>query len=288
MRKLFIVLEMIKFEHTVFALPFAFLGAFLAAGDFPGWSVTLWIVLAMMGARSAAMAFNRVVDRRYDALNPRTAGRPLPRGLLSRGFVMAFVVAASALFFLAAWKLNPLALALSPMALAVILIYSYTKRFTSLSHLFLGLALGMAPMGGWVAVTGGLDIPPLYLSGAVLLWVAGFDIIYACQDVEFDRRVDLYSLPRKLGVKRALLLSRLLHVAMVILLGMSFSFFPLSPVSWFGLLVVAVALIYEQRLVSPSNLSRVNAAFFTVNGVISVALFLFIGLDLCLYAWEKY
>ena len=284
MRKLFIVLEMIKFEHTIFALPFAFLGAVLAAGGFPGWDVTLWIVLAMAGARSAAMAFNRVVDERYDALNPRTADRPLPRGLLSRGFVMTFVVAASALFFLAAWKLNPLTLALSPVALAVILIYSYTKRFTSLSHLFLGLALGMAPMGGWVAVTGGLDIPPLYLSAAVLLWVAGFDIIYACQDVAFDRTVGLHSVPRKWGVKRALVLSSLLHVGMVILLGMAFSFFPLSAVSWLGLGVVAAALVYEHRLVSPEDLSRVNAAFFTVNGVISVALLLFIGLDLCLYA----
>ena len=237
----------------------------------------------MVGARSAAMAFNRIVDKRYDALNPRTAGRPLPQGVLDGGFVMAFVVATSALFFLAAWMLNPLALILSPIALGVILLYSYTKRFTSLSHFFLGLSLAMAPMGGWVAVTARLDMPPLYLSAAVLLWVAGFDIIYACRDVEFDRQVGLYSLPSKLGLKRALFLSSLFHVGMMLLLARAFLLFPLSLLSWSGLFVVAVALIYEHHLVSPNDLSRVNASFFALNGVISVALLLFVGLDLCLF-----
>ncbi len=280
--KLLIVLEMIKVEHTVFALPFAYLGAFLAARGFPGWERSFWILVAMVGARSAAMGFNRLVDMRIDAQNPRTSGRALPRGLVSTGFVTIFVVASAGLLFVAAWMLNPLSLRLAPIALVIVLGYSYTKRFTSLSHLFLGLALGIAPIGGWVAVTGEWDRTSLLLSAAVLLWVAGFDIIYACQDVDFDKHVGLYSFPSRLGIRRALWLSALFHVGMVGVLVWSFIVFGLSWLSWVGLALVAIALIYEHQLVKPDDLSRVNAAFFTLNGLVSIFLLVFVGLDLCL------
>jgi 4-hydroxybenzoate polyprenyltransferase len=274
---------MIRIEHTVFALPFAFLGAFLAAGGFPGWTTSLWILLAMVGARSAAMAFNRLVDRGYDALNPRTADRELPRRRVGSGAVGAFTCGAAGIFFWAAWMLNPLALALSPLALTIILGYSYTKRITSLSHLFLGLSLGIAPVGGWVAVTGTLDLPPFVLAGAVLFWVAGFDVIYACQDLDFDRGTGLYSIPAKLGVARALRISAYFHAIMVLLLGWAFFLFELSTASWLGLALVSLALVWEHRLVRPNDLTRVNAAFFLINGIVSILLFIFVGLDLCLF-----
>ncbi len=283
MKKLKIALEMIKVEHTIFALPFAFLGAFLAARGFPGWSEVLWIILATTGARSAAMAFNRWVDLTYDQLNPRTLNRALPRGLVSSLFVVLFTAASSVLFFFAAWMLNHLAFSLSPLALATVLLYSYTKRFTSFSHLFLGLALAIAPVGGWVAVRGTLDITPFYLAMAVLFWVAGFDILYACQDVEFDRRVGLYSLPSKLGIRASLLISAMFHTLVVGLLIIAFFIFELSILSWIGLLVVTFGLIYEHFLVSSQDLSRLNSAFFTVNGLISMVLFSFVGMDLCLF-----
>ncbi|MFB3903861.1 MAG: UbiA-like polyprenyltransferase [Acidobacteriota bacterium] len=283
MKRLFIVLEMIKFEHTVFAIPFAFLGAFLAARGFPGWRPTLWVILAMFGARSAAMGFNRLVDADIDSRNPRTANRALPRRLLSRRFVLLFVVFSSLLFFFSAWRLNRLALLLSPLALFIVLGYSYTKRFTSLSHALLGLCLGIAPVGGWVAVRGALDVAPFYLAAAVLFWVAGFDIIYACQDVEFDRSAGLYSMPARLGIRRSLQVSSAFHVLMVFLLSWVFWLFRLSMVSWIGLGLVAFGLIYEHSLVKAEDLSRVNAAFFTINGIISVALFVFVGADLCLF-----
>ncbi len=283
MKTLLLLLEMIKFEHTVFALPFAFLGAFLAARGFPGWEISFWIILAMIGARSAAMAFNRLVDRTHDSLNPRTASRALPLGLVSPKAAGLFVVISAALFLLASWMLNPLALVLSPLALGTVLFYSYAKRFTSLSHLALGLCLAVAPMGGWVAVRGRLDPEPLIIAAAVLLWVAGFDIIYACQDVAVDRRLGLYSIPRKLGVEKSLRLSGLFHVAMVALLSYCLLLFELTWVSWIGLILVTGTLVYEHRLVSPQDLSRVNLAFFTLNGVISVVLFVFVGLDLWLF-----
>ena len=282
LRKLLIVLEMIKIEHTVFALPFAYLGAFLSVRGFPGWNRSFWILVAMVGARSAAMGFNRLVDMRIDAQNPRTSGRALPRGLVSTGFVATFVIASAGLLFLAGWMLNPLSLELVPIALVIVLGYSYTKRFTSLSHLFLGLALGIAPIGGWVAVRGELSWEPWLLSAAVLLWVAGFDIIYSCQDVGFDQDVGLYSFPSRLGVRRALWLSSLFHVGMLGVLIWVFFLFRLSWLSWMGLLLVAITLIYEHRLVRPGDLSRVNAAFFTLNGLVSILLLLFVGLDLCL------
>lgn len=283
MDKLRIVLKMIKFEHTVFALPFAFLGAFLAAGGFPGWETSFWILMAMVGARSSAMAFNRLVDVRFDRLNPRTANRALPRGLVSAGFVAAFTAISSALFIFSAWMLNPLAFALSWPALMVVLAYSLTKRFTSLSHLVLGLSLAIAPVGGWIAVRGQLDWAPFSLAAAVLFWVAGFDIIYACQDLEFDQRQGLYSFPSRIGIRKALWLSALFHLIMVAFLFQTFVAFNLSYLSWLGLLVVTIGLMYEHSLVDEKDLSRVNAAFFAVNGVISILLFTFVSLDLCLF-----
>ncbi len=283
MKTLLLLLEMIKFEHTVFALPFAFLGAFLAARGFPGWEMSFWVIMAMAGARSAAMAFNRLVDRTNDSLNPRTASRALPLGLVSTQAVLLFVLVSAALFLLASWMLNPLAFMLSPLALGTVLFYSYTKRFTSLSHLALGLCLAVAPIGGWVAVRGRLDLEPLVIAAAVLFWVAGFDIIYACQDVAADRRLGLYSIPKKLGVERSLQLSIFFHLAMVTLLSYGLLLFELTWVSWIGLILVAGTLVYEHRLVSPQDLSRVNLAFFTLNGVISVVLFVFVSLDLWLF-----
>src|SRR5271170_2178647 len=216
-----VVLEMIKFEHSVFALPYALVGALLAArasGGLPTWWQLLWIIVAMVGARSAAMTMNRIADLEYDRRNPRTANRALPTGELSVGFAWAFTLAASALLVLAAWQLNPLALKLSPVALAVLFLYSYTKRFTSLSHLVLGFCLGMSPAAAWIAIRGSLDWRMLILCAAVTLWVGGFDVLYACQDVDFDKTAELYSIPKRFGIARALLIARLMHVVMVALL----------------------------------------------------------------------
>ncbi|MEE8349613.1 MAG: UbiA-like polyprenyltransferase [Acidobacteriota bacterium] len=283
MKSLLITLESIKFEHTVFALPFAFLGALLAARGFPGWETLFWIVSAMVGARSAAMAFNRLVDREDDRLNPRTAGRALPQGLLSLRFVALFTLASSLLLLFSAWMLNDLAFQLSPLALTIILTYSYTKRFTTFSHLVLGLALAIAPVGGWVAVRGELNLAPFYVAAAVLFWVGGFDIIYACQDYEFDRNRGRYSLPARWGIKIALRLSALSHFAMIVCLMAAFFHFQLSVLSWAGLALVALGLIYEHSLVGPDDLSQLNSAFFTLNGIISVVLFSFVGLDFWLF-----
>ena len=283
MRSLIVILESIKFEHTIFALPFAFLGAFLAAQGFPGWETSLWIMVAMFGARSAAMSFNRLVDRQDDSLNPRTAHRPLPQGFLTSRFVVLFTAANSLLFIFSSWMLNELAFQLSPIALAIILFYSYTKRFTTLSHLVLGLSLAIAPVGGWVAVRGEISLAPFYVAAAVLFWVGGFDIIYACQDCEFDRRLGRFSVPSKWGIGAALQIAALFHVLMVICLMVAFFYFKLSLLSWIGLVLVAAGLIYEHSLVRPGDLSHLNAAFFTLNGVISVVLVLFVGLDLCLF-----
>ena len=282
MKKLLMVLGMIKFEHTLFALPFALLGAFLAADGFPGWSKLFWIVVVMFAARSAAMAFNRLVDREYDGMNPRTAERHLPRRDVSPRFVAAFVVANAILFVAGSWMLNRLAFYLSPVALAIILLYSYTKRFTTLSHVALGLALALAPIGGWIAVQEAFGGTIFYVAAAVLLWVGGFDIIYSCQDYQFDRRAGLYSLPSRIGIRNALLLARCFHVAMVFLLIQAFLEFDLGALSWIGLGIVTISLIYEHSIVKPGDLSRVDAAFFAINGFISVVLFIFVGLDLCL------
>lgn len=278
--RLKIVLEMIKFEHTVFALPFALLGAFLAARGLPPARALFWIIVAMAGARSAAMAFNRYADRHFDAQNPRTSGRALPRRLVSESFVVVFTAASAALFTFAAWQLNALAFYLSPLALAVVLLYSYTKRFTWLSHFFLGLSLAIAPVGGWVAVRGQLGSEPWLLALSVLCWVAGFDLIYACQDVQSDRALGLYSIPARYGIATALTLSVGLHVSTVALLLWLHRAMDLGALSLVGILLVLALLVYEHRLVRPDDVSRVNAAFFNINGGISVILFLFMGADL--------
>ena len=268
-----VTLEMIKIEHTLFALPFAFLGAVAAARGIPSLWTICWIVVAMVGARSAAMAFNRLVDRAYDAENPRTATRALPAGLVSIGYVRAFTIASIALFVLAAAMLNALALALSPGALASVLGYSYTKRFTSLSHVVLGWCLGIAPTGAWVAVRGAIDSPvPLLLSLVVLLWTAGFDVLYACQDTEFDRGAGLRSVPARLGVARALWVSRLLHAgAFAALVGLYF-LTDLGVPALAGVLATGALLVYQHSLVRADDLSRLNAAFFTTNAFVSVIL----------------
>jgi 4-hydroxybenzoate polyprenyltransferase len=286
-RKLRLTLDMIKFEHSVFALPFALTGAMLAIRE-SGFAVDrLWlkvvlIVIAMVAARSAAMAFNRAVDADIDARNPRTAGRHIPAGLLSRTFAWSFVGACSLVFFAAAALLNRLCLQLAPLALAVVLIYSFTKRFTSFSHVVLGFALGIAPAAAWIAILGSLDTRILWLTAAVMFWTAGFDIIYACQDYEFDRREGLFSLPRRLGVGGALWVSRFLHLAMLGCLLMLVHSFGLNQLSLAGVALVAALLTYEHRLVSANDLSRVNAAFFTVNGYVSVLFFVFWTADILL------
>ncbi len=268
-------LDMIKFEHSIFAMPFALTGALLAwrelgfAIDTPGLKL-LYIVLAMIGARSAAMTFNRILDAHIDAKNPRTAMRHIPAGQLSRRFAWGFLIASSLLFFFASAMLNPLCLALSPVALAVVLFYSYTKRFTSLAHVVLGISLGIAPSAAWIAITGSVDWRIAWLSVAVLFWTAGFDIIYACQDADFDRREGLHSIPARLGIARALWLSRAFHVITVGALLLLSTTMSLSP--W-PVVPVAALLIYEQSLVKANDLSKVNMAFFTVNGFLGLAYF---------------
>ncbi|MCI0349664.1 MAG: putative 4-hydroxybenzoate polyprenyltransferase [Acidobacteriales bacterium] len=280
LRNISVTLEMIKWEHSVFALPFALAGAMLAAGGLPQLRQLLWIIVAMVAARSAAMAFNRLVDASLDAANPRTRGRALPAGLLSAKFVAGFVVVSSALLMFAAWQLNHLAFLLSPVALGVVLAYSYTKRFTRWSHLVLGFALGIAPAAAWIAVRGTLDPRILLLTAAVTCWVAGFDVLYACQDFDFDCSAGLHSIPRFLGIRRALLVARILHAVMLLLLVAVISVFGLGWIAASGVVLVALLLAYEHSLVTPDDLSKLNAAFFTMNGVISVVLFIFIAADL--------
>jgi 4-hydroxybenzoate polyprenyltransferase len=273
---------MIKFEHTVFALPFAFIGALLARKGLPaGWQVT-WIVAAMVGARSAAMAFNRIADARYDKLNPRTSGRALPSGYLSLQFAIVFTVAMSGLFIFSAWELNSLCFFLSFPTLAILLGYSYTKRFTSLSHLVLGFSVGCAPLAAWLAIRGQFDWPPVLLSAAVMFWVAGFDLIYALQDVEFDRKAKLFSVPSRLGIGPALRLSTLFHSATVILLAATAFLSGLGFVAFAGIAIVAGILYWEHRLVTPQDLSRINVAFFNLNGYISILLLLTFAGDILL------
>ena len=271
-------LEMIKFEHSVFALPFALMGALLAgryAGPgWPTWRQLGWIVVGMVGARSAAMTMNRIADLDYDRRNPRTAGRPLVTGALSLQFAWLFTIISSAILILAAWRLNLLALKLSPVVLVVLFGYSYTKRFTTWSHLVLGFCLGMAPAAAWIAVAGSLDWRMIVLCAAVTLWVAGFDVLYALQDIEFDRQAGLYSIPKKFGIRGALTMARTMHVLMLALLVFEAWSFALPWPAWAGLVVVGALLAYEHSLVTPGDLSRINAAFFTVNGYISMLLLL--------------
>lgn len=273
-RKTRTFLEMIKFEHTIFALPFAFMGAFLAAGGVPEPAKCLWILLAMVGARTAAMGFNRIVDLPYDRKNPRTATRALPQGTIKVNEAWLFVILASLLFFFAAYKLNRLTFMLSPLALAIVLFYSFGKRFTWLSHIFLGLTLGIAPAAGWIAVKGSFAVAPIILSAGVIFWVAGFDTIYACMDFEFDRREGLHSIPCKFGKERALAFAVGFHI-------LAFMFFlytgimtGLGWVYYAGIGLTAVALVVQHTLVTPKDLSKINLSFFTMNGVISITLFL--------------
>ncbi len=273
-------LEMIKWEHSVFALPFAMCGAMLAAGGMPSFTQLGWIVLCMVSARSAAMAFNRLADAQIDAANPRTAARAIPAGSLSQKFVALFVMASCGVFVLAAGQLNRLALALSPVALGVVLLYSFTKRFTRWSHLVLGLALGVAPAAAWIAVRGSLDPRILVLTAAVTFWVGGFDVLYACQDIHFDRSHGLYSIPQAYGVKGAMYFARALHLLMLFLLVGFVMAFGLGKLAILGVIAVALLLVYEHSLVSSDDLSKLDAAFFTMNGVIAVVFFVFVAADL--------
>jgi 4-hydroxybenzoate polyprenyltransferase len=281
-RSLRLTLEMIKWEHSIFALPFALCGAMLAAGGWPTLHQLIWIIVAMVAARSAAMAFNRLADASIDAANPRTSTRALPAGHLTSTFVATFVVVSSAIFIFAASQLNRLALWLSPIALAVLLLYSYTKRFTRWSHLVLGFALGIAPSAAWIAVRGSLDPRILLLTAAVTFWVGGFDVLYACQDFDFDRQTGLHSVPRYLGIERSLWVARAFHVLMLLLLIALLLAFGLGKIAVVGLVIVTALLIYEHSLVSATDLSKLNAAFFTMNGVISVVFFVFVASDLLL------
>ncbi len=275
------VLEMIKFEHSVFALPFALTGALLAArATQHGWPTlrqVLWIVAAMVAARSAAMTMNRIADLRYDRENPRTKQRALATGALSLQFAWFFTLAAVALFFVAAWQLNFLALKLAPLAIAILFFYSFTKRFTTWSHFFLGFALGISPAAAWIAITGGLDLRMLILCAAVTLWVGGFDVLYACQDVDYDQQAGLFSIPRKFGIANALLIARAMHAGVIGLLGWLAFSFGLPWPAWMGIAVVAALLAYEHSLVKANDLSKLDAAFFTVNGYISMLFLLFWG-----------
>jgi 4-hydroxybenzoate polyprenyltransferase len=271
-QKIIILLEMIKIEHTVFALPFAFMGALLAAKGLPSAPPFFYILLAMVGVRSAAMAFNRLVDAQVDALNPRTADRALPRGLISRGATIIFIVTSSLLFLWAAGRLNPLCRTLAPFALLVVFFYSYTKRFTWASHFFLGASLGLAPLGGWIAVLGEVGLVPLVLGGAVLLWVAGFDILYSLQDEDFDRAVGLFSLPARWGRLESLRIARFLHLGAALAFCLTGWLAGLGWLYWGAACLTGLLLLWEHHLITPSDLSRLQHAFFTLNGLIGFLL----------------
>jgi 4-hydroxybenzoate polyprenyltransferase len=286
-RKIRIFLEMIKFEHTIFALPFAFVGTILGAvteeSRLPSWAEIGWVLVAMVGARSAAMGLNRLIDKAIDAKNPRTALRALPAGLLKSGEVLVFIILSFGLLFWAASQLNALAMKLLPIAVFMTVFYSYTKRFTWLCHVILGLTIGLAPLGGWVAVTGTVTLPSLILYLTVALWIAGFDIIYACQDVDFDRKEGLHSIPVRFGIAGGLRIAKLFHA----LTAVGFALLlPWTELGWWyiaGIIVAVMLLFYEHRLVKPNDLSKLNAAFFTMNGVLSAVVFLFTFIDLVVF-----
>jgi 4-hydroxybenzoate polyprenyltransferase len=284
LKKFKVFLEMIKFEHTLFALPFAYMGAILGSmvlnDALPDWEQIGWITLAMVGARSAAMGLNRVIDKVIDAKNPRTAGRAIPAGLLSSKEVLLFIVVSLVLLFVATSQLNKLCMELLPIAVFFLVIYSYTKRFTWACHLILGLTIALAPLGGWVAVTGKIDMVSLVFYFTVAFWTAGFDVIYACQDIEFDRKEGLYSIPSRFGIPKALWLAKLFHVLTAIGFMSLYFLTDLSWVYFAGIIIAYLILIYEHRLVSPKDLSKLNTAFFTMNGVLSVLMFTFTFIDL--------
>ncbi len=278
-KKIRIFLEMIKFAHTIFALPFALTGALLAAGGLPSLHQTLWIILAMVGARTAAMAMNRLIDADIDAQNPRTVTRALPAGLIGKGLTLFFIVASTLLMMFSARMLGPLCLKLSPIALFFLLLYSYCKRFTSLAHVVLGICLAAAPIGAWVAIRGAIEGPALLLGGVVLFWVAGFDILYALQDLEFDKNAGLHSIPVLLGVNGSLRAARIFHVIMVGLLFSLYNLMQLGPLFLVGILVTIAMLLYEHWLLRHGDLSKLDAAFFNMNGYISVAIVCFTAAD---------
>jgi len=277
-QKLKTTLEMIKFEHTLFALPFAFLGAVLAADGLPTWWQILWITVAMFGARSAAMTFNRIADRKIDTENPRTANRELPSGKLSLNFAWAFLIASIILFEIAAYSLNWLTFALSPVALASVLGYSYAKRFTAFAHLILGWSLAISPTAAWIAVRGAIDSEiPLLLSLLVMMWTAGFDVLYACQDFEFDRKAGLRSIPARFGIKNSLWIARIFHFQAFVVLLLLYFITDLGWLALIGVIATGLLMIYQHTLVKPNDLSRMNAAFFTTNAFVSIILFLTFG-----------
>ena len=270
-----LLLDSIKFEHSIFALPFAYIGMVLAARGFPSWEKIVWITIAMVGARTLAMAMNRLVDAHYDALNPRTAGRAIPRGLLSRAEMAMLAVVGLAVMLFSAWMLNPLCLELSPIAIVVLLGYSFTKRFTWMSHAVLGFADGMAPAGGWIAVTGSVNAPTILLGLVVLFWIGGFDVIYACQDVDFDRKVRLHSVPARFGITAALWVSAASHLLTVALLAVVGVMLGLGFLYWVGLVIAAGLLVYEHLLVQPDDFSKLGVAFFNINSYVAIVIFAF-------------
>ncbi|MBC8236082.1 UbiA family prenyltransferase [bacterium] len=271
-KKIRIIFEMIKFEHTIFALPYAVMSAFLASNGWPNLLKILWIIVAMVGARSCAMAFNRIVDLKYDKINPRTSNRALPAGLIKISSVWIFTITSALLFVFAAYMLNRLAFVLSPVALLVVLSYSCSKRFTTLTHLWLGLSLAIAPIGAWIAIKGEFAFVPILLGLAVMLWTAGFDIIYACQDKEFDEKFGIHSIPKRFGIKRALQISSMMHLITVLVLLSLPLLTELKYIYLSGVGLVSILLVYEHAIVKPNDLSRVNLAFFTLNGMVSLGL----------------
>ena len=277
--KIRIILEMIKFPHTVFALPFAIAGAILAADGIPSWNKLSWVIVAMVGARSGVFGLNRLIDKKIDAKNPRTMNRALPKGLIREREVIGFIIFSFLLFLLAAFMLNPLCVKLYPVALTILFLYSFMKRFTWATHLVLGLAIGIAPVGAWIAISGNIRAPALILSLAVISWVAGFDIIYACQDVDFDRKSGLYSIPQWLGIKRSLKVAMCFHLVTVILLILLYFYSNLSFIYLIGVAITLILLIYEHSIISEADLSRIGIAFFNVNAVVSISILFFIFID---------
>ncbi|MGQ9512029.1 UbiA-like polyprenyltransferase [Thermodesulfitimonas sp.] len=279
-QKFKIFLAMIKFEHTIFALPFAYIGAFLTGKRLPSAHDFFWITVAMVGARTAAMSLNRLIDREIDARNPRTANRALPRGLLSAREVWGYVFLSCGLLLVAAWQLSPLALKLFPLAVLILWFYSYTKRFTWACHFYLGLTLALAPVGAWVAITNGFALPPVLLGLGVLFWVAGFDIVYACMDYDFDRREGIFSLPARFGIGPALWVARGCHVLAPLFFALTGKALGLGALYWTGVAVAVALLFYEHRLVRADDLSRVGIAFFNLNGLLSTEMLVFTLLDI--------
>lgn len=277
--KVKVFLEMVKFEHTIFALPYAYIGmvmaSFYTTGGWPSWSQVLWITLAMVGARSAAMALNRVIDRVIDAKNPRTANREIPKGIVSVSEAVVFIVASFALLGVSSWMLTPLAFYLMPLAVAILVLYPYVKRFSWACHLVLGAADGLAPLGAWIAITGSFGMPGILLGLAVAAWIAGFDIIYGCQDVDFDRKEGVHSIPARFGIGRGLWISRGLDVLTIVFLLLIPFYIHLGVLYYVGVALVAVLLVIEHRLISPTNLSNINIAFFTVNSYVAMTIFVF-------------